>query len=159
MPTASQRQAMIASIRQLPAEVEAAVRGLSDGQLDTSEGEGEWTIRQVVHHLADAHMNGFIRTKLILTEARPTLKPYDQDAWAKLPDTTEAPVEDSLSILRGLHERWSDLLESVQDRDWQRSAFHPEVGEVTLEDILATFAGHGDNHVEQILRIRASQGW
>ncbi len=159
MSTASERQALIASIQDLPSEVEAAVKGLGDAQLDTPGGEGEWTIRQVVHHLADSHMNGFVRMKLTLTEVRPTLKPYDQEEWARLPDSTDAPIEDSLSILRGLHERWTDLLESVAEGDWHRTAIHPEVGEVTLDDLLRTFANHGDNHVEQILRIRSSQGW
>jgi hypothetical protein len=150
---------MLARLRQLPAAAEAAVHGLNDAHLDTPCGEGEWTVRQVVHHLADAHMNGFIRMKLILTEEQPTLKPYDQDAWARLCDSTELPVRAALSILAGLHERWSGLLESVPESSWRRSATHPESGPVTLDGLLVTYARHGETHVRQITGLRAAKGW
>jgi len=104
MLTAIERQEMISNIQQLPAQVESAIKGLDDQQLDTPYRDGGWTSRQVVHHLADSHLNAFIRMKLILTENHPTLKPYDQDAWANLADVKQ-PVHSSISILRGLHER------------------------------------------------------
>jgi hypothetical protein len=159
MLTPADRQAMLARLRQLPDAAEAAVRGLSEAQLDTPCGEGEWTVRQVVHHLTDAHMNGFIRTKLILTEEQPTLKPYDQDEWVKLRDSAEHPVRASLSILAGLHERWSGLLETLPESSWSRSATHPESGPVTLDDLLVTYARHGETHVRQITGLRAAKGW
>jgi len=159
MLTPEARQAMLARLQQLPDAAEAAVRGLSDTQLDTPCGEGEWTVRQVVHHLADAHMNGFIRMKLILTEEQPTLKPYDQDEWAKLRDSAELPIRAALSILAGLHERWSGLLEALPEWSWRRSATHPETGIVTLDDLLVTYARHGEAHLRQITGLRAAKGW
>jgi hypothetical protein len=159
MVTPADRQALLARLRQLPDAAEAAVRGLSEAQLDTPCAEGEWTARQVVHHLADAHMNGFIRMKLILTEEQPTLKPYDQDEWVKLRDSAEHPVRAALSILTGLHERWSALLETLPESSWRRSATHPETGTLTLDDLLVTYARHGETHVRQITRLRKAKGW
>jgi hypothetical protein len=159
MVTPADRQALLARLRQLPDAAEAAVRGLSEVQLDTPCAEGEWTARQVVHHLADAHMNGFIRMKLILTEEQPTLKPYDQDEWVKLRDSAEHPVRAALSILAGLHERWSALLESLPESSWRRSATHPETGTLTLDDLLVTYARHGETHVRQITGLRTAKGW
>ena len=146
-------------IRALPAALEEAVKGLNDKQLDTPYREGGWSVRQVVHHLADAHLNAFIRMKLILTEQKPTITPYDQNAWAALPDTTEMPIGVSLEILRGLHDRWCMLLDRVPDGDWTRSAVHPDRGEVTLESQLNVYAGHGERHVEQIMNLRRAKGW
>ena len=154
-----ERRRKIDRIRALPAALEKAVKGLNDKQLDTPYREGGWTVRQVVHHLADAHMNAFIRMKLILTEGKPTIKPYDQNAWAALADTTEMPIGVSLEILRGLHDRWSVLLDRVPDGEWTRSALHPERGEVTLESQLNVYAGHGEKHVEHIANLRRAKGW
>ncbi len=159
MLTPAERQAMIAKIRALPAAVEAAVLDLQEGQLDTPYREGGWTVRQVVHHLADSHLNGFIRIKLILTEERPTLKPYDQEAWAKTSEAAEAPIFSSLAILRGLHDRMSLLLDGLPESSFSRSAFHPEIGEVTLDAWLATLVRHGDNHLHHILTLRSARGW
>ncbi len=159
MTGSTERQEMVEKVRQLPAAVEAAVEGLDDRQLDTAPGAGEWSIRQVVHHLADSHMNLFIRMKLTLTEERPTLRPYDQERWAELPDTTSLPISASLQLLKGLHQRAVGLLEAVPEDGWQRSAFHPEVGEVNLTQLLATLAGHGENHLRQMAKIRAANGW
>jgi uncharacterized damage-inducible protein DinB len=159
MSTQPERAELIARIRSLPDEMEAAVRDLDARQLDTPYRDGGWTVRQVVHHVADSHMNAYIRMKLILTEEHPTLKPYDQDRWAELIDTAEVPVEASLAILDGLHSRWSDLLEHLPEESWSRSAFHPENGEVTLDGILRTYAGHGAHHVGQITKLRAERGW
>ncbi len=156
MATAVERREMIARIRELPARLEAAVGGLSDAQLDEPGGEGEWSVRQVVHHLADAHMNGFIRMKLVLTEEKPILKPYDQERWAQLPDTTRVPIEPSMEILKGLHERWSVLLEGLPESAWHRPGVHLEAGLLTLDGLLSTFVGHGENHLQQIAKIRSA---
>lgn len=153
------RTVQIDAIRALPEQLEAAVAGLSDEQLDTPYRTSAWTVRQVVHHLADSHMNAFVRMKLILTEDRPRLKPYDQDRWAHTADVTGVPIASSLAVLRGLHERWVALLVAVPDKEWSRAASHPETGEVTLESLLAVYAHHGENHVSQILQLRASRGW
>lgn len=156
---AAQRIGMVERIRALPGLVEKAVGGLDDRQLDTPYREGGWTVRQVVHHLADSHMNAFIRLKLMLTEDHPTLKPYDQNEWAKLVDTDKAPITSAISILRGLHERWTVLLENIGDDQWSRSAHHPENGTMTIEDLLRIYSGHGEKHVGQIISLRSAKGW
>jgi hypothetical protein len=158
MPTAAERQQQIDRIEELPRRIEEAVRGLDDRQLDTPYREGGWTPRQVVHHLVDSHSNALIRMKLTLTEDHPPLKPYDQDAWAKLADS-RLPVEPSLAILRGLHERWTALLRSLPEEAWARTAFHPERGDITLDDQLALYAEHGAKHAKQITDLRSRQGW
>jgi hypothetical protein len=154
-----ERRRKIEQIRALPALLEQAVKGLSDVQLDTPYREGGWTARQVVHHVADSHMNAVIRMKLILTEDHPTVKPYDQDAWAGLPDSTGLPVDVSLQIIKGLHTRWMRLLESVGDGDWQKGGHHPESGTLTLDSILDIYSAHGERHVGQILGLRRARGW
>jgi hypothetical protein len=159
MLTTTERREKIAKIQQLPAVLKAAVQGLNDRQLDTPYRTGGWTVRQVVHHLADSHMNAVIRMKLILTEEAPTLKPYNQDAWAKLIDTSTLPIQSSLALLTGLHERWTKLLESLPDGAWIRTAHHPERGDVSLESMLITYSGHGEKHVGQITGLRNAQGW
>jgi hypothetical protein len=153
MLTTAERQAMIAKIQALPARLEAITQRLSEAQLDRPGGEGDWTIRQVVHHLADSHLNSFIRLKLILTEEKPTLKPYNQEAWAELPDTKTLPIDSSLTLLKGLHERWVTLFKQIGEADWSRSGLHPEIGEVTPEDLLRIYTRHGDEHIEQIERL------
>ena len=135
------------------------MKGLNDKQLDTPYRDGGWTVRQVVHHLADAHMNAFIRMKLMLTEVKPTFKAYDQNAWAALSDTTQMPIGVSLEILRGLHDRWSMLLDRVAEGDWTKTAVHPERGEVTLEGQLNVYAGHGEKHVGHIMGLRRAKEW
>ena len=159
MLSATERKEKIAAIRRLPDQIDGAVKGLTDPQHDVPYRVGGWTIRQVVHHLADSHMNAFVRTKLILTEDHPLLKPYDQDAWAKLPDTLKTPIACSLSIVRGIHERWVTLLEQVPEAGWGRAAMHPERGEMTLEDLLITYSGHGEKHVGHVKSLRVARGW
>ncbi len=159
MATAAERQERIASLRDLPARVEALVKDLSEAQLDAPEREGEWSVRQVVHHLADAHMHGIIRMKLVATEDKPILKPYDQEAWARLADTASVPLEPSLAILKGVHTRWVVLLESLSEEAWSRSGVHLEGGLLTLDDLLSTFARHCQVHLDQIRKIRAANGW
>jgi hypothetical protein len=150
---------MIAALRALPAEVRSAVAGLVDSQLDTPYRAGGWTVRQVVHHLADSHLNAYIRARLILTEANPTLKPYDQNSWARLPDAASAPIAPSVAILDGVHDRLVRLFEGCAEGDWGRPAQHPESGAMTLEKILVIYSAHGRAHVGQILGLRATKGW
>jgi len=158
MPTVAERQALMTKIAELPANIEAIVKNLSDDQLATPCGEGEWTVRQVVHHLADSHMNSFIRLKLILTEEHPTLVAYDQEIWATLPDV-ELPLEHTFSILRGLHKRWIALFESLSEESWRRLGYHPEIGDITPDDLLVIYARHGEEHIEQITRLLTAKGW
>jgi len=159
MLTTKERNQMIAKIRGLPSSVEATVKNLNDEQLDTPYRDGGWTVRQVVHDLSDSHMNAFVRAKLMLTEEKPTLKPYDQEKWAVLKDTIGIPIQSSLSILRGVHERWTVLFETLSESSWSRLAFHPEIGDITVEDLLTTYARHGENHVGQITKLKAAKGW
>jgi hypothetical protein len=147
------------SIAALPDRLEAAVRGLTEAQLDTPYRPGGWTVRQVVHHLADAHLQGFVRMKFLLTEDYPLLKPYVQDAWAATADAQSAPVEESLRILRGLHARWSALLGSLDEAAWTRRGFHPERGVVTADDLLRSYAAHCISHVESITALRREHNW
>lgn len=159
MVNAEERRELISRIESLPARLQAAIAGLDSGQLATPYRDGGWTIAQVVHHLADSHINAYIRMKLILTEDQPTLKPYDQDKWAQLPDADRPPVDDSMAIIRGLHRRWTNLLNEVSASDWRRSAIHPEIGVINLEEMLAMYARHGDNHLAQITGLRTIRGW
>ncbi len=157
--TTEERKQLIAKIAALPAELDTAIKGLNDSQLDTPYGPGKWTIRQVVHHLADAHITAFYRFKLVLTEDHPTIKPYDQDLWANLPDTIATPIEPSLQIIRGLHERWVRLLKGVQEAAWSRLGHHLVRGDVTLESLLGIYADHGEKHVGTIMSLRRAKGW
>ena len=159
MLTTTERPALIDAIRALPDLIAGAVAGLSDAQLDHLSTADPWTIRQLVHHVADSHINSFVRMKLLLTEDQPAVKPYDQDAWAQLPDTVQAPIEASLGLLQGLHARWTLLLDNVPESGWQRTAFHPEHGIISLDDMLVMYAAHGADHVAQIRRIREAEGW
>src|SRR5262245_37647985 len=151
------RHIRIEKIRNLPTQLEELVQNLSETDLHTHFIDGEWTVAQNVHHLADSHMNSFIRLKLILTEDKPPLKPYDQDKWAALPDGQNLPVASSLSLLKGLHERWCILLEQLSAEDWSRSGLHPEVGVVTPDDLLRIYAAHGEGHIDQIKRTLAAK--
>lgn len=157
--TPEQRKDMINRIRKLPADLEAEVIGLSDSQLDTPYREGGWSVRQVVHHLVDSHMNSVIRMKLILTEDHPTLKPYDQEKWAELPDTKRLPIEGSLQELKGLHRRWCYLLDQLTDEQWQRTGYHPENGVMVLENFLKIYSHHGENHLKQITTLKEKMSW
>lgn len=159
MLTQQQRQEMIDKLQKLPSIVEAAVKDLDDEQLDTRYREGSWTVRQVVHHLVDSHMNGYIRMKLILTEDKPTLKTYEQERWAELTDAATMPVESSLAILGGLHARWTALLAGLEQSQWTSAAIHPVNGEMTIDDLLALYSGHGEKHIEKVLALRAARNW
>lgn len=157
--TRDERNVLIQKIKDLPSKVESAVKDLSDAQLDTPYRDGGWNPRQVVHHLADSHMNAFIRMKLTLTENKPSIKGYDQDAWADLDDSKKLPIHDSLLLLRSLHARWGFLLDRVQDSEWSRPAHHSERGELTLETFLKIYGNHGENHCKQIMDLRIRNNW
>lgn len=158
MSTTTDRAALIEAIRRLPAQLAALVAPLSAEQLTTPYLAGEWTVAQNVHHLLDSHMNSYVRCKLILTEERPTLRPYDQDAWAALPDARGADLADSLAGLRALHARWTRFWEALPEAAWERPGHHPESGEVTLASLLASYAAHGEGHLDQIRRTLAAGG-
>ena len=147
--------AWIADLEALPRNLRNAVESLSENQLDTTYRPGGWTARQVVHHIADGHMNAYTRFRLALTEETPTIKPFEETAWAELPDAKSGPVEPSLTIVDGLHRRWVMLLRSLSDDDFKRSYRHPQRGElVRLEETLGYFAWHSRHHVAQILSVR-----
>lgn len=157
MTTPEERRQRIETIRRFPEQFAELVSGLSETDLNTAYMAGEWTVSQNVHHVADSHMNAFIRFKLIYTEDNPNLKPYDQNMWAELPDSHHLPIDYSLSILRGLHARWCALLDSLQDGDWSRSGYHPENGVITLDDLLRTYSRHGEAHIDQVQRTLAAK--
>ncbi len=156
MLTPAERTERIERIRALPAQLEALIAGKTDQQLDAPTSD-VWTARQHVHHIADSHMNAFIRTKLALTESEPTIKPYHQDEWVTLADATQVPASVSLGLLKMLHERWVTLYESLTDDQWTRSVFHPEQQRlITLDDMLITYSNHGEGHLTQIKAALAS---
>jgi DinB family protein len=156
--TGEMRESAVAAIAELPTRLKAAVAGLTDAQLDTPYRPGGWTVRQVVHHLADSHMNAYIRTKLGLTEHEPTIKPYDQDLWVPLPDN-RLPVDFSLCILDGIHTRWTTLWRSLTAVQFNRVFHHPEIGVVTLDSQLQMYAWHSRHHVAHITALREREGW
>ncbi len=153
------RRRFIDQIEETPGNMRAAVTGLSGQQLDTPYRPGGWTVRQVVHHVPDSHLNSYIRFRLALTEQEPTIKPYDQSGWAELADARTAPVELSLALLDSLHKRWVLLLRSLSAADLARKFRHPELGEVTLDKNLALYAWHGRHHVAHITSLAKRMGW
>ncbi|MEZ4670659.1 MAG: DinB family protein [Anaerolineae bacterium] len=152
-----ERQQLIEIIKCLPDELSQAVVGLTTKQLTTVSIPGEWTVQQIVHHVADSHMNAVIRMKLILTMDRPPLQGYQQDDWALLADVNAVPIHASLSILQGLHARWVALFESLPDEAWGRVGLHSEYGERSIESLLVTYAEHGRIHIDQIQRVLDAQ--
>lgn len=153
------RRTHIQMLRQLPGKLRDAVAGLDDGKLDTPYREGGWTVRQVVHHLADSHVHAYVRMKLMVNEDHPAIKPYDQNVWAANSDALQGPIAASLDILDGLHRRWADFLEHLPESAWLRSGLHPERGEITMAGTLDTYARHGEKHLEHILGLRRVRGW
>jgi hypothetical protein len=152
------RAGNIAAIAALPAALRAAVAGLSDQQIDTPYRPGGWTVRQLVHHIADSHANGYIRLKLGLTEPNPTIKPYAEQHWAELPDS-KLPIELSLRMVDSTHERWATILRSLKESDFARTYQHPERGSMTIEFAAADYAWHGKHHVAHITELRTREGW
>jgi hypothetical protein len=157
--TADQRANFIVEIEQAPTALRAAVKDLSAEQLETPYRDGGWTVRQVVHHLPDSHMNAYVRYKLALTEEEPTIKPYAEDRWAQLADTNSTPIEVSLALLESLHTRWVRLLRSLEPTDWKKNFRHPELGLVSLEKNLGIYAWHGKHHVAHVTELRKRMGW
>ncbi len=157
--TKADRTASIGTIGDAPAAMRAAVKGLTDQQLDTPYRDGGWTVRQVVHHVPDSHMNAYVRFKLGLTEDIPTIKPYEENSWAQLPDSRTAPIGISLDILESVHARWVLVLRAVRDADFARKINHPESGVQTLDRVLALYAWHGRHHIAHVTSLRERRGW
>jgi len=153
------RSECIQRIADTPAEAKKAVQGLSDKQLDTPYREGGWTVRQVVHHLPDSHINSYVRFRLALTENEPTIKPYEERKWAELFDARTAPVALSLHLLESLHERWVMLLRSLKPADFSRTFRHPENGVRNLDWLLQLYAWHGRHHVAHITSLKEKMKW
>ena len=153
------RVAAIAEIAAMPAALTNALEGLDREQLDTPYREGGWTVRQLVHHIADSHMNAFVRTRLALTEDWPAITAYDEKAWAMLHDSTAAPAGWSVALIENLHARWVLLLDSLTEEQWQRGFRHPERGASTLELTTLLYAWHSRHHVAHIAKLRERMGW
>lgn len=151
------RTLLIDKIHRLPKQIAGLVDGLSDAQLTGHFLAGEWSVAQNVHHLADSHMNSYIRCKLIATEDYPPLKPYDQETWAEMADASGPDVTTSLSLLTSLHSRWVVFWEHLPADAWARTGFHPENGDISLDDLLESYAAHGEAHIDQITRTLAAQ--
>jgi len=157
--TSPMREQAIQEIDATPRAVRGAILGLNDAKLDTPYREGGWTVRQVVHHIADSHMNAYVRCRLALTESEPTIKPYEESSWAKLEDAARSPVEVSLRLLEPLHERWVTLLRSVKTEEFARTFRHPDHGVRTLDWMLFLYAWHGKHHTAHITELRKQKGW
>ena len=155
----AQRRELINSLAGLPLQLRAAVNGLSPQQLDTPYRPDGWTVRQVVHHLPDSHLNSYIRFKLALTEDQPTIKAYDENEWSGLSDARTAPPELSLDLLEALHRRFVLMLRSLEPKDFARTFIHPEIGVVSLERNVALYAWHGRHHVAHITSLAERMGW
>lgn len=157
--TAEQRAAGIAELESAPGSLRNALAGLTQQQLDTPYRPGGWTVRQLVHHMADSHMHAYIRTKHALTETEPTIKPYDEKLWAELPDSG-GPVEGSLMLFEYLHQRWAALLGALEPAEWQRTWIHPErPGVQTLDRTLLLYVWHSRHHTAHITSLRTRMGW
>lgn len=154
----TERAAFIEAIAAVPQKLRAAVANLNEKQIETPYRPGGWTVRQTVHHVADSHMNAYIRFKLAMTENEPFVKAYDEKAWAELPDS-KLPVEVSLKLIDSLHERWVVVLRSMTPPDFNRKLSHPELGIVELDRYLALYAWHGRHHVAHITNLREREGW
>ena len=158
-PNPETRNRHVEAISSLPNKMQRAVAGLSAAQLDTPYREVGWTVRQVVHHVPDSHLNAYIRFKLAITEQNPTIKPYDEAAWAQLKDSALTPIEVSLALLESLHARWTVLLRSLKPEDFQRKWVHPESGPHDVDWLLGLYAWHGNHHVAHITGLRKRMGW
>lgn len=158
-PSPAERTELLRQLEESLDRLRTAVAGLSDSQLDTPYRPEGWTVRQVVHHLADANVNWYVRTKLALTEENPTVCPYDEVRWAELDDARKQPVEASLILLDGLHRRWVALFRSLTEAQWKRTMVHPERGQFVLDTALAMHVWHGRHHTAQILGLRDRMNW
>jgi uncharacterized damage-inducible protein DinB len=158
-PTEAQRQAGLDTIAALPVQLTDAVAGLDDAQLDTPYRPGGWTVRQVVHHIPDSHVNAYIRMKLAATEDRPPIKTYEEKAWADQPEARSGAIEMSLALVTALHVRWTAWLRSVDETTLARAGRHPDWGDVTIDELIQLYAWHCRHHVAHITALRARQGW
>ncbi|MEM7129293.1 MAG: DinB family protein [Chloroflexota bacterium] len=156
MYSSAERNTMIERIARFPLELQELVASLSDEQLNAKVDHDPWTIAQIVHHCANSHMNSFVRLKLVLTEERPPLKGYDQDAWALMADENSTPIDPSLTILKGLHQRWVTTFYHISEEEWGRVGLHSEDGEMRTIDLLTNYVTHCDEHIDQIKRILAA---
>lgn len=156
--TAEERDALIGDIAALPADLRRAVADLTAGQLDTPYRPGGWTVRQVVHHVPDSHLNAYVRFKLAVTEEEPAIKVYDEAAWAELADGRGEDIATSLALLDALHRRWTSFLRALPPEAWARAFRHPELGRVTLEANLQLYAWHGRHHLAHVTAVRDGQG-
>jgi uncharacterized damage-inducible protein DinB len=155
----AERQQAISALEEAPRRVRAAILGLSDEQLDTPYRPGGWTVRQLVHHIPDSHLNAYTRMKLALTEDEPVIRGYDEKHWAELPEARSAPVEVSLDLLDALHARWVLAARALGPADWRRSLKHHELGPLTVDALIALYAWHGRHHTAQINALRQREGW
>jgi len=159
MQNPARRVQCIAEIAETPTRLRAAIAGLTAEQMDTPYREGGWTVRQLVHHIPDSHLNAYVRFKLALTEDKPTVKTYDEAKWADLMDSRVTPPEVSLALLESLHRRWVKVLEAMSSEDFARQFNHPEHGLMTLDHLLALYAWHGPHHIAHITTLRERRGW
>lgn len=151
---------LINDIRMLPQSLEFAIQNLDEHQLQTPYRPGGWTVHQLIHHIADSHINAYIRFKLGLTEENPTVKPYNQEAWADLSDTKKLPVNISITLLHALHVRWCEMLDDIAENQWYRTVYHPERKvEITLWELLKSYAWHSRHHNAHILKLRQRMQW
>jgi len=158
--SAEERAALIRTIETCPADLRAAVAGLDDSQLDTPYRDGGWTLRQLVHHVADSHINVYVRFKLAMTEDSPEIRSYDQDSWAGTAESRSMPVSVSLDLMDGLHARWVGYLRTFQPEDWSRTLRHSEFDEpLTLDFLIQLYSWHGAHHVAHVTGLRARMGW
>jgi hypothetical protein len=157
--TEAQRSNFIDDIERAPAALRASIKNLSPEQIETPYREGGWTVRQVVHHVPESHMNAYIRFKLALTEDDPTIKPYMEDRWAGTLEVPATPLDVSLALLEPLHDRWVRLLRTLKSADWKRTFRHPEMGSLSLEKTLALYSWHGQHHTAHITELRKRMGW
>lgn len=154
------KEALLNDIKVLPALLERAVQDLDKSQLDTPYRPGGWTVHQLVHHIADSHMNAIIRFKLALTEDNPTIKPYDEAAWAQLSDTKNLPINISLTLLHAMHARWYQLMFDMNDIQWQRTIYHPERKKtMTTWEMLKSYSWHCRHHTAHVTKLRERMNW
>lgn len=156
---ARRRNVLIGQVQAAPSRLRAAVKGLTRKQLETPYRDGGWTVRQVVHHIPDSHMNAYTRLRLALTESEPTIKPYEENLWSKLHDARTAPIDLSLNLLEALHARWTMLLKSMKPEDFARKFVHPDHGPRDLDWLLQLYAWHGRHHVAHITSLKKRMGW
>jgi hypothetical protein len=155
-----QKEKWLLDLKFLPSELELSVQNLDAHQLETPYREGGWTVQQLVHHVADSHINAYVRFKLGLTEENPTIRPYEQDDWVKLNDVKTVPINVSLTLLHALHQRWVAMIENLSEDELERTVFHPEhKKQISLWVLLGMYAWHGKHHVAHITSLRERHGW